>query len=166
MTGVEAEVRPHPDGHDLGPGVGMLWIRSSSMMAGYLSPTGIDTNHLIDGWFKTGDLARIDASGSINLKGRDSEVINVSGMKVIPCDVEGVLATMSGVLEVKVYAGTRRSGEQFVKAALVLDDGVDVAAVRHHCEQHLVYYKRPQQFIPLAALPRTPAGKIIRQQLP
>jgi len=164
MQGVDAQVRPH-EGHDA-PGVGRLFIRSSSMMSGYLGPQGVDTSPITDGWFKTGDLARIDDRGEIHLLGREAEVINVEGLKVIPSEVEEVIAAVPGVVEVKVYAGSRKSGGQFIKAAVVVESGVDVAALRAHCERNLVYYKRPEKIIPLDALPRSPAGKIQRDQLP
>jgi acyl-CoA synthetase (AMP-forming)/AMP-acid ligase II len=69
-------------------------------------------------------------------------------------------------VEVKVYAGDHRSGTQIVKAAVAVDDGVTAADIRAHCEQQLVYYKRPQVVTLVAALPRTPTGKIDRAQLP
>jgi acyl-coenzyme A synthetase/AMP-(fatty) acid ligase len=173
MTGVEAQVRPHPDHSDSRPGVGRLFIRSSSMMAGYLSNDGVDTSPVADGqspsaggWFETGDLAHIDERGYIHLMGREADVINVEGLKVIPSEVEEVISNVAGVLEVKVYAGVRKSGGQFIKAAVVADSGVDVQTIRAHCERNLVYYKRPERILPLDALPRSPAGKILRDELP
>jgi acyl-CoA synthetase (AMP-forming)/AMP-acid ligase II len=65
-----------------------------------------------------------------------------------------------------VYAGRTRLGEEFVKAAVALEKDLDVAGVRRHCEKNLVYYKCPKQIIPVGALPRSPAGKIIRGELP
>lgn len=166
MNGVAAEVRPHTDQADARPGVGKLFIRSSSMMAGYLGSSGVDTSPVVDGWFETGDLALVDSAGMIHLLGREAEVINVEGLKVIPSEVEEVIAAFPGVAEVKVYAGKRKSGGQFIKAAVVSEQPLDVNAIREHCAKNLVYYKRPERIIPLAALPRSPAGKILRDQLP
>ncbi|MEX0679053.1 MAG: class I adenylate-forming enzyme family protein [Pirellulales bacterium] len=166
MQGVEAQVRPHPAKSDSNPRLGRLFIRSSSMMSGYLGPDGIDTSPLADGWFETGDLARLDESGHIHLLGREAEVINVEGLKVIPSEVEEVIASVAGVLEVKVYAGTHKSGGQFIKAAVVTEPNVDVQTIRAACERNLVYYKRPERIIPLDRLPRSAAGKIQRDQLP
>lgn len=166
MQGVEAQVRPHPAKSDAAPDAGRLFIRSSSMMSGYLGAGAIDTSPLTDGWFETGDLARIDAAGNIHLLGREAEVINVEGLKVIPSEVEEVIAAIPGVAEVKVYAGKRKSGGQFIKAAVVVEGTLDVQTIRAACERNLVYYKRPERIIPLERLPRTPAGKIQRDQLP
>jgi acyl-CoA synthetase (AMP-forming)/AMP-acid ligase II len=126
----------------------------------------IDQSPLEDGWFETGDLARIDAGGNIHLLGREAEVINVEGLKVIPSEVEEVIAAVPGVVEVKVYAGKRKSGGQFIKAAVVAESHVDVQTIRAACERNLVYYKRPERIIPLESLPRSAAGKIQRDQLP
>lgn len=163
MAGVNVKVgAPQPGESD---DLGRLCIRSSSMMAGYLGDHG-EILPVSDGWFETGDLARIDDDGAIHLRGRDSEVINVSGLKVVPCEVEEAITTLPGVVEVKVYAGEHRSGTQIVKAAVALENGVTAADVRAHCEQHLVYYKRPQIVTLVEALPRTPTGKIHREALP
>ena len=135
-------------------------------MNAYLDERGELSQAVDDGWFDTGDLAQIADDGTIHLRGRGSEVINVSGLKVVPCEVEEAIATLPGVLEVKVYAGQHRSGSQLVKAAVAVEHGVSAADIRAHCEQQLVYYKRPQVVTLVDALPRNPAGKIIRDQLP
>ena len=166
MRGVDAQIAPDADPSGAPPGVGRLLIRSSSMMTGYLGTGAIDDSMLADGWFNTGDLASIDSDGHIQLMGRESDVINVEGSKVIPCEVEEVIASLPGVREVKVYAGHRRNGGQFVKAAVVSDPQVDATSILAHCERNLVYYKCPERIIPIDSLPRSPAGKILRDQLP
>ncbi len=165
MRQVSVEIRPIPDSTDWKPGIGHVAVKSPSMMAGYLIPTGIDTSAIQNGWFQTGDLGYIDAAGRVHLVGRESEVVNVFGMKVIPSEVESVIRDFPGVADVKVYAGQHRSGSQIVKAA-VAPESLDVSALREHCAANLVAYKRPDVITPLAALPRTPTGKIIKDQLP
>jgi acyl-CoA synthetase (AMP-forming)/AMP-acid ligase II len=166
MRGVQTQISGDREAGGAPAGVGHLLIRSSSMMAGYLGPNAIDESMLADGWFDTGDLALVDSRGIIQLMGRESEVINVEGSKVIPCEVEEVIAALPGVHEVKVYAGHRRNGAHFVKAAVVCDPQLDPSAIQAHCERNLVYYKCPERIIPVDSLPRSPAGKILRDQLP
>jgi acyl-CoA synthetase (AMP-forming)/AMP-acid ligase II len=166
MQGVKVMVRAQTESSGAQHGVGRLHVRSSSMMAGYMATGGIDASPLDDGWFATGDLAWIDSASRIHLMGRETEVINVAGLKVIPCEVEEVVGALPGVLEVKVYAGQRRNGSQFIKAAVVSETPLDLAAIRSHCEAHLVYYKRPERFIFIERLPRSATGKILREQLP
>lgn len=166
MQGVRSQIASLPDAAELSAGVGRVAIRSSSMMSGYLTPDGIDASSIQDGWFATGDLGRLDALGRIQLVGREIEIINVFGLKVVPSEVEGVIAALAGVREVKVYAGTHGSGSDLVKAAIVMDAAIDAAQIRAHCAACLPPYKRPQVIHFVSALPRTPTGKIIRDQLP
>lgn len=162
--GVSVEVRPcdaESPSHELG----RVWVRSPSMMAGYLCPGRLDPSPIIDGWFTPGDLGILDASGNVHLKGRETDVINVFGMKVIPSEVEEIIKMLPEVSEVMVYAG-RSSGSQFVKATIVVSSPIEDSAIRAHCEKHLVYYKRPEKIAFLEALPRNAAGKIVRERLP
>jgi acyl-CoA synthetase (AMP-forming)/AMP-acid ligase II len=166
MAPVCVEIRALADTGDWKPGIGRVAVKSPSMMAGYLTPEGIDTSTVRDGWFENGDLGFIDATGRVHLVGRESEVVNVFGMKVIPSEVESVIRDVPGVTDVKVYAGQHRSGSQIVKAAVAGKPSLDVAALRAHCAANLVAYKRPEIINLLGALPRSPTGKIIRDQLP
>ncbi|QDU76352.1 Long-chain-fatty-acid--CoA ligase [Bremerella volcania] len=169
MDGVEVRVHPPANADELGlePGVGKLHVKSSSMMTGYLSDTGeVLTPWDEDGFFETGDLSKVVEDGVIHLRGRTGEMINVLGLKVVPCEVEEVIAAMPGVREVKVYAGQLKSKGEIVKAAVAVDDGVDEAALKAYCDEHLVYYKRPRDFAIVDKLPRNPAGKIQVKELP
>ncbi len=166
MEGVVVETWRQQGATELGADIGKLCVRSSSMMTGYLDEHGRVGMPLTAGGFETGDLARLDDDGAIHLRGRDSEVINVSGLKVVPCEVEEAITGLPGVVEVKVYAGEHRSGTQIIKVAVAVDNGLSAADIRAHYDQHLVYYKRPQAVTLVDALPRTPTGKINREQLP
>jgi acyl-CoA synthetase (AMP-forming)/AMP-acid ligase II len=163
---VSVEIIPIPESSEWKPGIGRVSVKSPSMMAGYLTPEGIDSSAIHDGWFQNGDLGFIDPAGRVHLVGRESEVVNVFGMKVIPSEVESVIRDFPGVADVKVYAGQHRSGSQIVKAAVAGPPSLDLAGLREHCAAHLVAYKRPEVIIPVEALPRTPTGKIIKDQLP
>jgi long-chain acyl-CoA synthetase len=163
MKGVEVRISPSPTATE---GVGLLDIRSSSMMAGYLTPDGIVAGTDAQGWFTTGDLARIGPDEQIELLGRVGDVINVMGHKVLPSEVEAVIATMQDVAEVKVYAGRHHSGGDIVLAAILPATQVDVADIRRHCEQHLATYKRPSHIYILNEMPRTSSGKIVVRDLP
>ena len=165
VRGVSVEIRHVTPSDDSAAGLGRVHVRSSSMMAGYLCPGELDTSPLVDGWFATGDLGRFGQYGELHLCGRETDVVNVFGMKVVPREVEDVIRLLPEIAEVVVYAG-RRSGSQCVKAAVVVTSPTEAAMIRAHCETHLVYYKRPETITFLDALPRTATGKIIRDQLP
>ncbi len=166
LPGVEAEIRPGDQSDELEAGLGRVAIRSPSAMAGYLRPTGIDSSSVVDGWITTGDVGKTDERGCLHLVGRESEFINVFGMKVIPSEVEAVIAGYPDVSDVKVYAGKHRSGSDIVKACIAGPENLDIAALGRFCQEHLVHYKRPETIVRLDAVPRTPLGKIIREQLP
>jgi len=142
----------------------ILRVRSSSMMAGYLEGAAVSRSAIHDGWFETGDLARIDANGRIHLQGRLSEVINTFGFKVVPQEVEDVIAMLPQVAEVKVYRARWR-GQDVVEAAVVCRGHLDEEQVLKHCEKHLVGYKCPTAIRFLGALPRTASGKVAVERL-
>lgn len=169
MDGVEVCVRPPADAEDLGlePGVGKLHVKSSSMMTGYLA----DSGEVLQPWdnqgfFETGDLSKVMEDGTIHLRGRTGEMINVLGLKVVPCEVEEAIAVMPGVREVKVYGGQLASKGEIVKAAVAVEPGVTERDIRDYCDANLVYYKRPHTVTLVEELPRNPAGKIQVKQLP
>jgi acyl-CoA synthetase (AMP-forming)/AMP-acid ligase II len=163
---VAVQIRPPDDPAEFGPGIGLVHVRSPSVMVGYLSDETLDTSVVADGWFNTGDLGSLDADGALRLCGRQAEVINLSGMKVLPREVEEVIASLPGVVEVKVYPGKTQHGSLHVRAAVVIENGTDVARIKAHCEQHLVYYKRPSRITIMDALPKSANGKVLRDQLP
>jgi acyl-coenzyme A synthetase/AMP-(fatty) acid ligase len=162
MEGVSVEVRGAGENDD----AGRLSVRSSSMMVGYLGTDGIDRSAIVDGWFDTGDMALLDDEGDIRLRGRASEVINVFGMKVLPSEVEEVIALLPQIKEVKVYGVVNAGGYPSVRAAVVASEGLREADVRAHCRAHLISYKRPDKVVLLERLPRTASGKIALTELP
>lgn len=166
FDGVSVEIRPTTEPNEFAAGIGQVYVRSASVMIGYLSDEVLDTSVLEDGWFNTGDLGRLDPDGALHLSGRRAEVINISGMKVLPREVEEVIAALPGVAEVKVYPGRTRHGSLHVKAAVVAEGDVDAAKIKAHCQQHLIYYKRPARVVMMDALPKSAAGKVLRDQLP
>ncbi len=166
MSPIELEFRPVEDAQQLDAVLGRVAIRSPSAMAGYLTPSGVDTSSIVDGWITTGDIGFVDSRGCIHLVGRESEFINVFGMKVVPSEVEAVVAGFPGVTDVKVYAGKHRSGSEIVKACVAAPADFDIVALGRYCQENLVHYKRPEAIVRLDAVPRSPLGKVIKEQLP
>jgi len=166
MRGVEVAVDSYDCGDAENPGAGLLRVRSSSMMAGYWEDGGISRAFLSDGWFETGDLARMDFEGRITLLGRQTEIINAQGFKVIPREVEEVIGRMPEVVEVKVYVGRHWEGFDIVQAAVACRAPIDEDSILRHCERYLVSYKCPSVIHFVRTLPRTPSGKIAISQLP
>ncbi len=116
-----------------------------------------------DGWFRTGDVGRVDDEGFVWIDGRLSDMVNRGGLKVFPAEVEEVLRLAPGVEDVAV-AGVpdERLGE--VPVAFVVGT-VDAEALAAHCRERLAPYKVPVRFEPVEALPRNEVGKVLLREL-
>ena len=103
--------------------------------------------------------------GDLRLLGRRKAVINFSGMKIFPQEVEAVLDRFPGVAEALVYGEPHAEFGQLPQAKLVLQTGsgpLDERALRAFCRTHLAPHKIPKAFDVVAALPKTASGKIRR----
>jgi acyl-CoA synthetase (AMP-forming)/AMP-acid ligase II len=122
---------------------------------------------LVDAWFHTGDLGRVDPEGFLWIEGRVSDMINRGGLKVFPEEVAEVIRLSPAVAECAV-AGIPddRLGEVPV-AFVVPREGttVDADALDALCREHLAPYKVPVRFEPIDALPRNEVGKVLLREL-
>ena len=117
-------------------------------------------------WFKTGDIGIMDAEGFIKIVDRKKEMINVSGMKVFPNEVEDILTQMKGILEAGVIGVESESSGEVVKAFVVLKDTtLTKETILEHCRLHLVAYKVPKYIVFRDELPKSNIGKILRKEL-
>ena len=90
-------------GADVAPGDdGELWLRTPALAAGYAGGADLSDRLSPDGWFRTGDVARIDPEGFVWIEGRVSDMVNRGGLKVFPAEVEEVLRLAPGVADVAV----------------------------------------------------------------
>jgi acyl-CoA synthetase (AMP-forming)/AMP-acid ligase II len=122
---------------------GVLWIRSPSVMLGYLNaPSPFDA----DGWFNTHDLVETDGE-YIRILGRKSELINVGGEKVHPTEIENVLLQLDNVKDVTVRGQRNPVTGEVVAAKITTlvseDPGVFERRVRQFCQARLERYKNP-----------------------
>ena len=144
---------------------GEVQIRGPGMFDAYFSPWQLREDVAPDGWFRTGDLGELLPDGELRLLGRRKAVINFSGMKIFPQEVEAVLDRFPGVAESLVYGEPHPEFGQLPQAKLVVRDGagpLDIAALRAFCRAHLAAHKIPKAFETVAALPKTASGKIRR----
>jgi long-chain acyl-CoA synthetase len=156
------------DGTPLGPGeVGELLIRTPCAMDGYLGAPDATAAVLEDGWFRTGDLARIGDEGFVCIVGRRKELILRGGYSVFPQEVERVLATHAAVAEVAVIGiPDEELGEEV--AAFVALRTAAMATVDEliaHCRKRLAGYKYPRRVAIVDRLPRTATGKVLKSEL-
>jgi long-chain acyl-CoA synthetase len=156
------------EGNDLPSGdAGELLIRGPQVMKGYWQrPEATAEVINQDGWFKSGDIAVIAADGFIKIVDRKKDMINVSGFKVYPNEVEEVLASHPDIVESAVIGVPDNEGSEIVKAFVVTTNSkLDVKAVRDFAKTKLTAYKVPHQIEFCKDLPKTNVGKVLRREL-
>ncbi|MBZ0171328.1 MAG: AMP-binding protein, partial [Phycisphaerales bacterium] len=172
MPGVVQRIVDPATGLDRPPGVpGEIRLDGPNRMSGYLHlPEKTAEAFDEQGYYRTGDLGRIDEEGYLYITGRIKEMMIIGGENVFPREVEEVLDRhpiihASGVIG--QHDPTR--GETPV-AFVELEEGVDPALFDEReliafCREHLAGYKAPKRVIRVDALPRNPTGKILRRDL-
>jgi long-chain acyl-CoA synthetase len=156
------------DGRDLPLGeTGELCIKGPQVMAGYWNmPDETAKVTSADGYLRTGDIARIDDRGYVFVVDRKKDMINVSGFKVFPNEIEDVLMTHPGVLEVGAVGVPDSSAGEAVKVVVVRkDEAMTEADIIAHARKNLTGYKIPRHVEFRDALPKTNVGKILRREL-
>ena len=143
------------------PSSGRIWIRGPVLFSRYRGDvTG--TEVVRDGWFRTGDLGRVDASGRLTVRGRADDVINTGGRKVVPGEVAAALETCPGVRDVVVVGQPDAEWGERVVAVVVPADRADPPALellRLHVRQRLPRYASPSRVVIVDAVPMLPSGK-------
>ena len=157
--------RPLPDFRAEVRAGGELFVQGPGMFDAYLRPWRRREDVLVDSWFRTGDLAEIDADGDFTLLGRSHSVINVGGMKCFPEEIEAVLNEFPGVAAARAYGRTNARFGAVPTAEIEAADPAhppEPARLAAHCRQRLAAYKVPVQFAVVERIARTASGKIRR----
>jgi fatty-acyl-CoA synthase len=166
-----SEVRViNADGEDAATDeVGELWVRSDSVMTGYLDrPDLTEAAFGPDGWLRTGDLVRRGPDGYFALVDRVKDMIISGGENVYPREVEDIIASFPGVAEVAVVGQPDPLYEERVVAFVRLAEHVqapDPAELIAHVRERLAGFKVPKVVHFVDDLPRTGAGKVAKPQL-
>lgn len=155
------------EGNEVAPGEpGEIVAHGPQVMSGYWRQPRETQNVLHDGWLSTGDIGKMDPEGYFSIVDRRKDMIDVSGFKVYPNEVEEVLSTLPGVKECAVIGVPDEVRGEAVKAFIVASDpALDAAAVRDFCKQELADYKVPRFVEFRADLPKSNVGKILRKEL-
>ncbi len=147
--------------------VGELCIKGPQVMEGYLNMPEENANSMRDGWFYTGDIARVDEEGYTYIVDRKKDMVIAGGYNIYPRDIEEVLYTHPKIMEATV-AGIRDPyrGET-LKAYIVLKQGESMTEdeVIEFCKSKLAAYKVPKLVEFRAELPKTMVGKVLRRVL-
>lgn len=168
LPGVEVALTD-PHGDPVEPGSeGEIVLRGPQVFDGYLDePTATSATFWPDGWFRTGDLGRLDGDGRLVISGRLKDLVITGGMNVAPHDVEEVVARFPGVREAAVAGLPSQSWGEEVAVWVVLEEGatVDAEGLIAHCREQLAAYKCPKHVFGIDELPRNALGKITRNEL-
>jgi len=146
---------------------GEIVIRGPGVMLGYWQKPEDTERALRGGWLHSGDIGRMDEDGYVYIVDRVKDMINVSGFKVWPAEVEQVLYRHPAVKELAVYGvPDAMKGEQ-VRAAVVLKAGAlaTPAELASFCRDHLANYKTPERIDIVSELPKSATGKILKRVL-
>jgi long-chain acyl-CoA synthetase len=146
---------------------GEICVQGPQVMKGYWKHAEETAAVMLpDGWLRTGDLGHMDRHGYVYLDDRKKDMIVVSGFKVFPNEVEGVLASHPGVLEVAAVAeADAHSGEAVAVFVVKKDPALTAETLIAFAHQSLTSYKVPKHVYFRAALPKTNVGKILRRAL-
>jgi malonyl-CoA/methylmalonyl-CoA synthetase len=144
-------------------GVGPVEVRGPSVFSGYWRrPELSATEFTPDGWFRTGDLGRLDADGYLHLVGRSKDLVITGGLNVYPKEVEAVLDALPGVQESAVVGLPDADFGEAVVAVVVPEPGATLSpeGLRTAARAHLAAFKVPKQVHLVEALPRNAMGKV------
>ncbi|MCB4789999.1 MULTISPECIES: class I adenylate-forming enzyme family protein [Delftia] len=147
---------------------GELWIRGRGLMHGYFRDDQATAAVMREGgWYASGDLGELHADGALFVVGRLKEMIIRSGFNVYPAEVELALNELPGVQRSAVVGRPEGDGNEEVIAFVELQPGatLDSAAARSHLRERLAPYKLPARIVPLAELPTSPNGKVLKRLL-
>jgi long-chain acyl-CoA synthetase len=152
-----------------GEATGELCVRGPQVMKGYWNqPEETAATVDAEGWLHTGDICKVDPDGYFYIVDRKKDMINSSGFKVLPRDVEEVLFMHPKVMEA-VVAGIPNParGDDTVKAYVVVKPGESPTTeeIREFCKLHLAPYKVPREIEFRSELPKTMVGKVLRRVL-
>ena len=144
--------------------VGEMWIRGPHVSLGYWqNPEATAQAFRQDGWFRTGDLARIDDEGFFFIAGRIKEMFISGGVNVYPAEIEAALLSHPAVQDAAVLAVADETWGE-VGVAFIVGE-VPGEELGQYLALRLSKYKVPRRFIFVDALPRTPYGKVVKEEL-
>jgi long-chain acyl-CoA synthetase len=151
-----------PDGE-----VGEIAIRGHNVMTGYWGKPEATAQAIPDGWFRTGDMARVDEDGYYYIVDRKKDLIIRGGYNVYPREIEEVLHEHPAVAEVAVVGIPHPDLGEEVGAAVALKPGGSATAdeLRAFVKERVAAYKYPRHVWLVNALPKGPTGKILRREV-
>jgi long-chain acyl-CoA synthetase len=147
--------------------LGEILIKGPNVMKGYFGNPQATAEAIRDGWLRSGDIGYRDPDGYYYIVDRVKDMINVSGFKVFPREVEEVLFRHAAVREAAVIGVPHPVRGEAVRAYVVLKSGATATAeeLRALCGGAVASYKVPETIEFIEALPKNPTGKVLKKEL-
>lgn len=147
--------------------MGEILVYTPHLFAGYFGRPDLTAAAMWRGFFRTGDLGRLDGAGFLHYLGRKRDLIITGGINVVPADIEAALAGYPGLLEAAAFAVPDDRLGEVVALAYVAEQpaSFDLRELRRHCGRQLADFQQPRKFLALPALPRNAMGKTTRHRL-
>jgi long-chain acyl-CoA synthetase len=167
IRGVRMRVVDKSD-HEVTPGdVGEIVIRGPNVMKGYWNRPEATAEAIRDGWFHTGDLARVDEDGYFYIVDRKKDLIIRGGYNVYPREIEEVLYEHPAIAEAAVIGVPHPSLGEDVGAAVTLKPGAVITPeeLRDYVKAQVAAYKYPRHVWIVDALPKGPTGKVLKREI-
>jgi O-succinylbenzoic acid--CoA ligase len=146
---------------------GLIWLKGTTITPGYVGQSGATEQAFRAGWFKTGDIGRLDSEGYLYVLERRTDLIISGGENIYPAEIESVLLAHADVEEAGVCGRTDPQWGQVPIAFVRVrpQSRISSEALLAHAAQHLARYKRPSAIYIVEQLPRNAAGKLVRREL-
>ena len=142
---------------------GDVVIQGPNVIQGYEDNPEANAASFTNGWFRTGDQGSLDQKDVLTLSGRIKELINRSGEKISPVEIDDVLLMHAAVSESVAFGVPHRTHGEEPTAAVVLSSQVSEKELIAHCREHLADFKCPRTIHIVDAIPRTATGKVQRR---
>lgn len=156
------------DGMEVQPGeLGEIVVRGANVMLGYWNRPSETAQVLTNGWLHTGDIGRMDSDGYFYIVDRLKDMVNVSGFKVYPTEVENVIYQHPAVAEVAVYGVADLVKGEIVKANILLKASQTITEeeIIAFCSERMAGYKIPRAIKFIDSLPKNATGKVLKKLL-
>ena len=147
---------------------GEIWMRTPQLMLGFLNKPEATAEVITDdGWFRTGDMGKVDERGYVFVQDRLKDMIISGGENIYSPEIERVLAEHPAVMEVAIIGVPDDTWGEVVKAVVSLNEGhtATEAELIDYCKESLASYKCPKSVDIVELLPRNPTGKILKRDL-
>ncbi|MCR5514849.1 MAG: acyl--CoA ligase [Lachnospira sp.] len=147
--------------------IGEIAVKTPLICEGYLNKEDVFKKATINGYFKTGDLGKLDAEGYLTFSGRKKEIIITGGVNVYPKDIEDKVIKLEEVLEVAAFPyKDERLGEIVALAVVTKADEKEITKkIRLFCAKNLADFQQPHKIFILDSLPKNSMGKLVKSKL-